>query len=357
MVSIMIKTTVVGSYPVPTWLKLHPSPEALRDAVRVVLHLQEQAGIDVVSDGELSRWNTREHRPAGMVDRFMSQMEGVACEASAEQQVAYSKRGDTGYRGVPPAVVVGKLGAGCLNLESDYQFAAALTSRPMRFTITSPYMMAKLAHDACYRDFAQLLTAITGILEEQVESFRAPVIQIDEPHLPGSPYDAIIAADAINKVLNRAQGDTAVHLCFGNFVGQRVQQGDYGHLVDFFNRLSCSNLVLETTRRPLEEIQLLREVKPEMTFGFGVIDVKDLQIEQPQTVACRIEKLAEMLGPERIRFVNPDCGLSHLPREVADGKLAALTAGRDLYLGSKSERHPRQQHAMGPHFKSVARQT
>ncbi len=79
--------------------------------------------------------------------------------------------------------------------------------------------------------------------------------------------------------------DTAAHLCFGNFIGQRVQQGDYGHLVEFFNRLNCSHLVLETMRRPLEEIELLREVKPEITFGLGVIDVKDLQIEQPQTVA------------------------------------------------------------------------
>jgi 5-methyltetrahydropteroyltriglutamate--homocysteine methyltransferase len=287
----------------------------------------------------------------------MSRMKGAACETSAEQQLAYSNRGDIGYRGVPPAVVVGKLGAGTLNLESDYQFAASLTSRPMRFTITSPYMMAKLVHDDWYHDFGQLLTAIAGILEEQVARISAPVIQIDEPHLPGSAHDAIVAADAINKVLTGAQGDTSVHLCFGNFVGQRVQTGDYGHLVEFFNRLNCSVLVLETTRRPLDELQLLREVKPEMTFGLGVIDVKDLQIEQPQTVARRIEKLAEMLGPERIRFANPDCGLSHLPREVADGKLAALTAGRDIYMNSKPQHHVRHQHAASPHFVSVTRQT
>ena len=352
----MIKTTVVGSYPVPTWLKVHPSREALRDAVRVVLQTQEQAGIDVVSDGELSRWNIREHRPSGMVDRFMERMEGVECEASAEQQLAYSQRGDVGYRGTPPAVVVKNLGAGTLNLESDYQFAAGLSSRPVKFTITSPYMMAKLVHDDWYRDLGQLLTTLAGILEEQVARISAPVIQVDEPHLPGSPHDAMVAADAINKVLNRAKGDTAVHLCFGNFAGQRVQQGDYGHLVEFFNRLNCGHLVLETTRRPLEEIQLLSEVKPEMTFGLGVIDVKDLQIEQPQTVARRIETLAEMLGAERITFVNPDCGLSHFPREVADGKLAALTAGRDLFLGCKPQQQARQP-AMGPHFKSVTRHT
>lgn len=326
-----MKTTVVGSYPVPSWLKLDPSPEAIRDAVRVVLQVQQQAGIDVASDGELTRWNVREHRPSGMVERFAGRMEGIATVATAAQRLAYESRQDVAYRGTPAGVVVGELGPGTLDLELDWRFVAALTPQPVKFTITSPYMIAKLLHDEWYRDFSQLLQRVTDILAEQVARVSAAVVQIDEPNLPGSPQDALLAADAINRVLAQVSGEPAVHLCFGNFGGQRVQTGDYGHLLKFFNRLECDHLVLETTRRPVEELMLLRDVKPTIAFGFGVIDVKDLQIEQPTQVAARIEQLADIVGPQRIKYVHPDCGLSHLPRDVADRKLAALTAGRNLF--------------------------
>lgn len=329
----MIKTTVVGSYPVPGWLKAHPSPEAIQDAIRVVLQVQQAAGIDVLSDGELSRWNIREHRPSGMAERFTSQMQGVVAEASAAQRTAYEVRDDMKYRGKPPGVVVGPLSAGSLDLELEYRQSARLTSLPLKFTITSPYMMAKLLHDEHYRDFPSLLFALADVLGEQVARLGAAVVQVDEPNLPGSPHDASLAAQAINRVLATTQGESAVHLCFGNFGGQRIQQGDYGRLIEFFNELQCNHLVLETTRRESQELERLRDVKPTLAFGLGVVDVKDLQIEQPSLIASRIENLALLVGPERIAYVHPDCGLSHLPREVADRKLSALTAGRDLYMG------------------------
>jgi 5-methyltetrahydropteroyltriglutamate--homocysteine methyltransferase len=174
---------------------------------------------------------------------------------------------------------------------------------------------------------------IAEILAEAVAPVAAEMVQIDEPNLPGAPQDATVAAEAINTVLAKVQGDRAVHLCFGNFGGQRIQQGDYGHLLEFFNRLNCSFLILETTRRPSDEVRLLRDVKSEISFGFGVIDVKDLQVEEPTLVARRIEKLAADCGEERIRFVHPDCGLSHLPRVVADRKLSSLRKGLDLFQG------------------------
>src|SRR5664279_1862807 len=99
----MIQTTVVGSYPVPTWLKAHPSPEAIRDAVCVVLQVQEHVGIDLLTDGELTRWNAREFRPSGMVERFVARMDGVAAEANHIQRTAYRTRADVSYRGNPPA--------------------------------------------------------------------------------------------------------------------------------------------------------------------------------------------------------------------------------------------------------------
>lgn len=333
----MIRTTVVGSYPVPTWLKVHPSPEAIRDAVRVVLHVQEQAGIELLSDGELTRWNAREFRPSGMVERFVGQMQGVVSEPNYAQRIAFQQRADVSYRGKPAGIVVGELDSGQLDLEREWRTAAELTSLPLKFTITSPYMIAKLLHDGWYHDFHQLLSRVAHVLAEQVVGIGAAVIQIDEPHLPGRPEDAYLAASAINTVLAGTTAETAVHLCFGNFVGQRIQQGDYRHLLVFFNELKCDHLVLETTRRPEDEIRMLGDVKPEMNFGFGVIDVKDLQVETPSIVAKRIESLAAFVGESRIKYVNPDCGLSHLPREVADRKLAALSSGRALFVNCESQ--------------------
>jgi 5-methyltetrahydropteroyltriglutamate--homocysteine methyltransferase len=330
----MIQTTVVGSYPVPTWLKAHPSPEAMRDAVRVVLQVQERAGIDVISDGELTRWNARDFRPSGMVERFVAQMDGVCNTPSSAQRAAYQSRPDIAYRGKPPAVVIGDLGPGQLDLELEWLSVAPLTSKPLKFTLTSPYMIAKLLHDERYGDLARLANRVASILADQVASIGAAIVQVDEPNLPGSPQDALIAADAINTVIAQVKTESAVHLCFGNFGGQRIQQGDYEHLVRFFNQLECNHLVLETTRQPIDQIRLLNDVKPEIAFGFGVIDVKDLQIEKPSQVASRIERLAELVGIQRIKYVHPDCGLSHLPRDVADGKLAALAQGRNLFAGS-----------------------
>jgi 5-methyltetrahydropteroyltriglutamate--homocysteine methyltransferase len=206
-------------------------------------------------------------------------------------------------------------------------------------------------HDDWYGDFKVVIKKFAEVLAEQLSRIQAAAVQVDEPNLPGSPQDALIAADAINIALAGVQGERAVHLCFGNYGGQRVQHGQYNDLLTFFNNLACDHLVLETTRRPLDEIEALRDVKPELTFAFGVIDVKDLQVESATAVAKRIESLAAIVGMDRIRYVNPDCGLSHLPRDVADQKLAVLRAGRDLVVGSRQPPTPGR-HVVQPKFAS-----
>ena len=156
--------------------------------------------------------------------------------------------------------------------------------------------------------------------------------------LPGSPQDGALAAAAINRVLAGVEHgvERAVHLCFGNYGGQMIQHGDYGRLLDFMNRLQCHHLVLETTRRSPVELERLGEMRADIRLGLGVIDVKDLQIEAPDLVARRIERLVRGVGAERIAYLHPDCGLHVLPRAVADGKLRALVAGRDQFLGRGS---------------------
>lgn len=334
-----LKTTVVGSYPVPEWLKTSPSPAALQDAMRLVLDVQERAGIDVIGDGELGRWDLQRREPAGMVERFVRPMAGVQVGLTRSQREAFLADPVTAYRAKAPGVVIDQLGDGDLDLPREYQQARSLTTHPLKFTLTSPYMLAKVVVDDYYHDVESLTMAFAGVLAEQLKGIDAAVVQVDEPHLPGHPDHSRLAAAGINHVLDALEDGVsrAVHLCFGNFGGQMIQQGDYRKLIDFLNLLHCDHVVLETTRRSDSEIAALSDIDDRIGLGLGVIDVKDLQVESPDEVAGRIESLAGRLGAERLRYVHPDCGLQVLPRPVADGKLQALVAGRDLFLNGKSE--------------------
>jgi 5-methyltetrahydropteroyltriglutamate--homocysteine methyltransferase len=333
-----VTTTVVGSYPVPEWLKQCSDEEALGDALTVVMDAQRRAGVELICDGELGRWDLERRAPGGMVERFVRPLEGVSAELSRGQLAGYRARGELAYRSAPPGIVVGPLGDGHLDLRRDWERARARTAAPLKFTVSSPYLIAKTVADVHYGDFEALTMAFAELLCGQLAGIDAAVVQVDEPNLPGSPQDGALAAAAINRVLAGVEHgvERAVHLCFGNYGGQMIQHGDYGRLLDFMNRLQCHHLVLETTRRSPVELERLGEMRADIRLGLGVIDVKDLQIEAPDLVARRIERLVRGVGAERIAYLHPDCGLRVLPRAVADGKLRALVAGRDQFLGRGS---------------------
>lgn len=331
-----MRTTVVGSHPIPDWLKSLPNEPTMVDAMIVAMHDQEHAGIDVIGDGEIGRWDLQRNAPGGMVERFVSRMDGVQWPLNRRQRAIFAARPEMRYRQAPPGAVVGELGEGLLDLAGDWSRAKALTHRPLKFTLTSPYLLAKVVADDHYGSTEKLAMAFADVLAGQVRDIDAAVIQIDEPHLTGHPEDHEIAAAAINRVIAAATTTTAVHLCFGNYDGQMIQSGSYARLVAFLNALRCDHLVLETTRRSRDELAMLRDVDPRLRLGLGVIDVKDLQVETADQVARRIDVLADLLGAPRIAWVHPDCGLRHLPRQVACAKLRALVAGRDVYLSTRS---------------------
>jgi 5-methyltetrahydropteroyltriglutamate--homocysteine methyltransferase len=166
-----------------------------------------------------------------------------------------------------------------------------------------------------------------------VAAIDAEVVQVDEANVTGHAQDGPIAAAGINRILEAVRGEKAVHLCYGNYGGQTIQKGTYEKLIDFLNALEADHVVLEIARRPEVELTMLKDVKQELGLGIGVIDIKDNEVESPATVARRIEKAALALGAERIQYVHPDCGFWMLPRSVADGKMQALVAGRNLFEG------------------------
>ncbi len=328
----MIQTTVVGSYPVPNWLRVHNTRDSLRDAMLVVLKTQELAGIDVVTDGELYRWDINHPETNGMIDYFVRALQGIQVELTLEQLHAWRRKTGMAYRSQPAGVVTGPLGHGCLNLARDYTLYRDLTSKPKKFTVTSPYMLARVLDDAHYGSLGDLVMALADLLKAQLAEIDAAVVQVDEANVTGHPDDGPIAAAGINRVLEGATGGRkAVHLCFGNYGGQTIQKGTYAKLVAFLNALEADHVVLEMARRPEAELEILRDVKVQLRLGIGVIDIKDNEVETRDQVARRIERAARCLGIERIDFVHPDCGFWMLPRSVADAKMRALVAGRDLF--------------------------
>jgi len=328
-----IKTTVVGSYPVPDWLAASPSEQALIDAMRVVLSTQEQAGIDLVCDGELYRFDVNHPETNGMIEYFVRPMTGVRREIGFEELIEYRKAGGMQFRARPPGVVDAPLGSGTLDLSSACARARALATKPLKFTVTGPHMLAKTLLNKQYKDTAELAHAIADVLAEQVRHVAADVVQIDEANLPGHPDEWKWAASAINRVLDAVQGKAAVHLCFGNYGGQSIQKGTWAKLMDYLNALHADHVVMECAHRPAEELAVFRDLRPEIGLGLGVVDVKRTEVESAEDIARAIERAQKILGPGRVKYIHPDCGFWMLKRNMADGKIRALVQGRDLFEG------------------------
>lgn len=330
-----LRTTVVGSYPIPGWLAFAPSEQALVDATAVVLKTQEMAGIDVVADGELYRFDVNHPDTNGMIDYFVRPLDGVRTQVGREDAAAFRSQHGMAFRAKPAGVVVAELGEGTLDLVHACERARRLTRAPFKFTVTGPHMLCRTLLDRHYRRPDELCRGLASVLAMQVRDLEADVVQVDEANITGHPEDAPWAAEAINLLLDAVRGERGVHLCFGNYGGQTIQRGTWTRLIRFINALHADHVLLEMTRRRPAELEALRGLDPRLGIGLGVVDIKTNVIESADEIARRIERAADVVGAERLRFVNPDCGFWMLPRSVADRKMRALVEGRDRYLGTR----------------------
>jgi 5-methyltetrahydropteroyltriglutamate--homocysteine methyltransferase len=328
-----ILTTTVGSYPIPDWLAALPSEQAVIDATRVVFDLQRQAGIDLPTDGELYRFDVNHPDTNGMIEYFVHKLGGIRKDVGRTDTAMFRAKAEMRFRSKPAAVVSGPITEGTLNVSEDCARAAGVAGGPFKFTITSPYMLSRTLLDNHYHDFAKLTLAIADALAAQMADLNCACVQVDEANIPGNPSDGPLAAEAINRVLDAVRVEKAVHFCFGNYGGQTIQKGTWNSLLSFLNSLRTDHLVLELAHRPASDLEVLRDLKPEIGVGLGVVDIKVNHVETPDEIANAIERAEKALGAGRVRYVHPDCGFWMLKRSVADRKIAALAKGRDLYLG------------------------
>ena len=167
-----IKTTTIGSYPVLSWMIGNTSRQVLRDAIMVVLKSQENAGIDLVTDGELMRFDPNNPETNGMVDYFVSRMDGLRKQFSVSDVDRFRADRALGYDLLTPGVVTSPVGEGTLNLPRDFEFVRGLTRSPLKFTCTGPHMLSRVLTNCYYKDVADLAMDIADILRSSWRSSK-----------------------------------------------------------------------------------------------------------------------------------------------------------------------------------------
>jgi 5-methyltetrahydropteroyltriglutamate--homocysteine methyltransferase len=329
----VLPTTVIGSYSVPDWLERlktdyhrgHLSGtqlESVHDvAVKAALKDQEIAGIDIVTDGELRRDND--------IDYVLGRLPGV--------QVAGP--GKSFYYDYYDAEVVSQLPVdepAPIGLAEDFRFARRQTDRLLKVSFTGPFSLSRRLRDSHYGDERELVLALARVLHAEAVGLAAAgatMIQIDEPYLAGHPDSVRLAVEAVNLVTGGVDVEWGLHVCYGNRYARPSWEGHYDFLFPAVLDADVDQLLLEFARKGYQDLEVVARGGWDRTLGLGVIDVKSRQVESPETVESRIRRAVDVLGIEHL-VVNPDCGLRHLPADVARAKLAGMVEASRAVRGS-----------------------
>lgn len=330
----LLPTTVVGSYPQPSWLvdrdklssRMPPRVRALDlwrideahlteaqdDATLIAIRDMERAGIDIVSDGEIRRESYSNH--------FATALDGVDITHPG------SVVGHTG-KSTPVPRVVGPIRRKRPVEVGDVEFLRANTDRMIKITIPGPFTMSQQAQNEHYPDEESLAMAYAEAVNEEVRDLfaaGADVVQLDEPWMQ-SRHDKAreFALPVIARALDGAIGTTAVHLCFGYAAVVHDKPDGYSFLAEL-DGCAADQISIETAE-PRLDLSILKAL-PSKRVMAGVIDLRDQRIETPETVADRIRAALNHIAAERL-IVAPDCGMKYLSRETAFGKLAAMVEG------------------------------
>jgi 5-methyltetrahydropteroyltriglutamate--homocysteine methyltransferase len=333
-----LTTSVVGSYAHPSWLvvgvaaagrgELGPADiaELQGDAVDTALRDQEEAGIDVVSDGEMRR--------AGFFTaEFYRHLTGLRPLQPVRRVGAPGHDQQHRFEVLEPIAAPEGLG-----VVEEFRYARTRTSRPLKVTIPGPFTLSgRLATGSVYPERLATAEAFVPILAAEVRALvaeGATFIQIDEPSPAIHPDAPADFAALFNAVVDGVPAGVrlAAHLCFGNYMGRPLARRTYRPVLDQLRGFAVQELVLEFANREMAEVEILADLTDRFDVAAGVIDVKNSYVETADDVAERIDRLLEVVPADRLSLV-PDCGFSQTARGVSRAKLRALVAGRDLVRG------------------------
>jgi len=329
----ILPTSVVGSYSWPSWVwtaldaarrgELGPADlqEVQDDAVDTALRDQEDAGVDIVSDGEMRRIGF-------FTAEFYSRLTGV------RPLEPDRKKGPAGHDQQHRFEVLEPIGApNGLGVVAEYRYARSRTSKPLKVTIPGPFTLSgRLQTGQVYKHRNEIAWAFVPIINAELKALVAAganFIQIDEPSTAVHPSSQADTVELFNSAIAGVNVRLAAHLCFGNYVGRPLAKRSYAPILDCMLQFKVDQLVLEFANRELAELSLCREIAASKEVAVGLVDVKNYYIETPEDVAERIGKTLEYVPAEKLTIV-PDCGFSQTARWAARAKLKAMVAGTRL---------------------------
>jgi 5-methyltetrahydropteroyltriglutamate--homocysteine methyltransferase len=330
----LFPTTIVGSFPQPEWLidrarlagrfpprvrakelwRIPPEhlAEAQDDATLIAIRAQEEAGLDIVSDGEIRR--------ESYSNRFATALEGVDLDNPG---TALDRSGHPN----PVPRIVGRIRRRHAVEVDDLKFLRANTTRMTKITVPGPFTMLQQAQNDFYGSEDDAAMDYAAAVNEEIKDLfaaGADVVQIDEPYMQARPEKArLYGLKALNRALEGVTGTTAVHICFGYAAIIHERPSGYSFLPELA-QCSCRQVSLETAQSKLD-CSALQGLEGKRLM-VGCIDLSDPEVESPETVVERIERALPYVKPENV-ILAPDCGMKYLPRATATAKLKAMVEG------------------------------
>jgi 5-methyltetrahydropteroyltriglutamate--homocysteine methyltransferase len=298
------------------WLVAPDKLEAAQDdATILAVRDQENAGLDIITDGE--------QRRESYTNRFATALDGIDIKKPG---TTINRSG----RPIPVPRVVGPIRRTRPVELRDLNVLRSNTSRAIKATVPGPFTMGKQAQDDYYKDEEAVALAYAEALNAEIKDLfaaGADVVQIDEPWMQQHPDKARrYGLKALDRALDGVTGTVAVHLCFGYAAVVHDKPSGYSFLAELEG--SRAQQISIEAAQPKLDLAVLKEL-PTKTIILGVIDLSDMTIETPQTVADRIRQALRQVPANRI-VVAPDCGMKYLPRTIAFGKMKAMADGAAL---------------------------
>ena len=327
----LFPTTIVGSFPQPEWLidreklagrfpprvrakelwRIPPQylEQAQNDATLIAIRAQEEAGLDIVSDGEIRR--------ESYSNRFATALEGVDLDNPGS---ALDRSGHPN----PVPRIVGRIRRKHAVEVDDLKFLRAHTTRKVKITVPGPFTMLQQAQNDHYKSEEEAAMDYAVAVNAEIKDLfaaGADVVQIDEPYMQARPEKARqYGLQALNRALEGVTGTTAVHICFGYAAIIHQRPSGYSFLPELA-QCSCKQVSIETAQSKLDCSALTPLAGKHVMVG--CIDLEDPNVETPDTVVQRIERALPYVKREHV-ILAPDCGMKYLPRERAIGKLQAM---------------------------------
>jgi len=334
----LLPCTIVGSYPQPDWLidrdklskQFPPRTRALElwrigpehldhaqnDATRLAILDQENAGLDIVTDGEIRRESYSNH--------FATALDGVDLDNPGK---ALDRSGEPVY--VPR--IVGPIRRKHPVGIDDLKFLRENSSRKIKFTVPGPFTMSQQAQNDFYDTDREAALAYAAAVNEEIKDLfaaGADVVQLDEPYMQARPEEAReYGVEALNRALEGVTGTTCVHICFGYAALIHERPEGYSFLPEL-SHTTCNQISIETGQSNLD-CQVLESLSDKYIL-LGVLDLSTEEVESVETIKQRVRRAMEHADPARL-LLAPDCGMKYLSREAAHGKLSNMVeAARQL---------------------------